>query len=87
VVSSEAVDAAMAAEVEDEEATKVVVVTEAEGGFAVISAAVTEVASVVATEVASVAATEVASVVAEEALKAQKSLGKTMEMCVLTSWR
>ena len=79
MVISEAVDAAMAAEVEDEEATKVVVVTEAEGGFAVISAAVTEVASV--------AATEVASVVAEEALKAQKSLGKTMEMCALTSWR
>lgn len=71
VVTSEAVDAAMAeAEPEDEEAMKAVAVTEAEGGSAV-----------------TVAAIEVASVVAEEASKAQKSLGKTMETCVLTLWR
>lgn len=87
VVISEAVDEAMvAAEVEDEEATKVVAVTGAEGDSAVTVAAI-EVASVAAIEVASEAATEVASVVAEEALEAQKSLGKTMEMVVLILWR
>jgi hypothetical protein len=94
VVTSEAVDVTMAAEVAVDEEEVMMAVTEAAEAFAaeteVVSVAETEVVSVAATEEASeavieggfVAAIEAASVAAEEDLKLPKSLGEFAIACI-----